>query len=69
MGNPEDLAPTKSFSIGLDGSPDLIAAQRVADYIGSEHYSFTFTVWRTRLRTPCPRKHATALCPPCGVLV
>jgi len=33
-----------SFSIGLDGSPDLIAAQKVADYIGSVHHSFTFTI-------------------------
>jgi asparagine synthase (glutamine-hydrolysing) len=44
MGKVEDLAPVKSFSIGLEGSPDLKAAQRVADFIGSEHYGFTFTV-------------------------
>jgi len=44
QGRPEDLEPTKSFSIGLEGSPDLKAAQVVADYIGSEHYGFTFTV-------------------------
>jgi len=43
-GNPEDLQPVKSFSIGLDGSPDLIAARKVADFIGTEHYGFTFTV-------------------------
>jgi asparagine synthase (glutamine-hydrolysing) len=34
----------KTFSVGLDGSPDLIAAQRVADFLGTDHYSFTFTV-------------------------
>jgi len=43
-GNTDDLEPVKSFSIGLDGSPDLAAAQKVADFIGTEHYGFTFTV-------------------------
>merc|ERR1719326_1369891 len=43
-GNPADLEPLKSFSIGLEGSPDLSAAQKVADFIGTEHYGFTFTV-------------------------
>ncbi|HEX7340842.1 MAG TPA: asparagine synthase B [Rhodanobacteraceae bacterium] len=33
-----------SFSIGLDGSPDLAAAQAVADAIGSVHHGFTFTI-------------------------
>ncbi|HPI92957.1 MAG TPA: asparagine synthase B [Deltaproteobacteria bacterium] len=33
-----------SFAIGLEGSPDLTAAQKVADYIGSIHHNFTFTV-------------------------
>jgi asparagine synthase (glutamine-hydrolysing) len=33
-----------SFAIGLDGSPDLAAAQKVADHIGSIHHNFTFTV-------------------------
>merc|ERR1719502_2209293 len=43
-GHPEDLQKVKSFSIGLPGSPDLAAAQKVADFIGTEHYGFTFTV-------------------------
>merc|ERR1719230_2347694 len=43
-GNPGDLEPLKSFSIGLEGSPDLAAAQKVAEYIGTEHYGFEFTV-------------------------
>eukprot|EP00026_Physarum_polycephalum_P005932 Phypoly_transcript_05971.p1 GENE.Phypoly_transcript_05971~~Phypoly_transcript_05971.p1 ORF type:complete len:568 (+),score=114.15 Phypoly_transcript_05971:66-1769(+) len=34
----------KSFAIGLKGSPDLIAARKVADHLGTEHYEFTFTV-------------------------
>jgi asparagine synthase (glutamine-hydrolysing) len=33
-----------SFAIGLTGSPDLAAAQKVADHIGSIHHNFTFTV-------------------------
>eukprot|EP00308_Calcidiscus_leptoporus_P021483 CAMPEP_0119355048 /NCGR_PEP_ID=MMETSP1334-20130426/3960_1 /TAXON_ID=127549 /ORGANISM="Calcidiscus leptoporus, Strain RCC1130" /LENGTH=629 /DNA_ID=CAMNT_0007368771 /DNA_START=16 /DNA_END=1905 /DNA_ORIENTATION=- len=44
QGVADDLNPTKSFSIGLTGSPDLAAAQKVADFIGTEHYGFTFTV-------------------------
>jgi len=34
----------KTFSVGLEGAPDLVAAQRVADFLGTDHYSFTFTV-------------------------
>ena len=33
-----------SFSIGLEGSPDLAAAQVVADRIGTVHHEVTFTV-------------------------
>ena len=33
-----------SFAIGLDGSPDLEAAQRAADYIGTVHHEIKFTV-------------------------
>jgi len=33
-----------SFSIGLEGSPDLEAAKKVADHIGSVHHSFVYTV-------------------------
>ena len=32
-----------SFACGLDGSPDLIAAQKVADSIGTIHHSIIFT--------------------------
>ena len=34
----------KTFSIGLEGSPDLAAAQKVADFLQTEHYNYTFTV-------------------------
>lgn len=33
-----------SFSIGLPGSPDLAAAEKVAEHIGSIHHGFEFTV-------------------------
>ena len=33
-----------TFAVGLEGSPDLAAAQKVADYIGSIHHNLTYTV-------------------------
>tara|TARA_B100000575_G_scaffold154027_1_gene122844 strand:+ start:9507 stop:11243 length:1737 start_codon:yes stop_codon:yes gene_type:complete len=45
--NPELQKYTKSintFSIGLEGSPDLVAAQKTADFLGTTHHSFTFTI-------------------------
>ncbi|RZC26293.1 Asparagine synthetase isoform B [Glycine soja] len=33
-----------SFCVGLEGSPDLKAAKEVADYLGTVHHEFTFTV-------------------------
>jgi asparagine synthase (glutamine-hydrolysing) len=33
----------KTFSVGIAGSPDLVAARRVAEHIGSEHYERIFT--------------------------
>ncbi|KAJ3274277.1 asparagine synthetase [Borealophlyctis nickersoniae] len=33
-----------SFSIGLPGSPDLKAAQRVAAFLGTVHHGYTFTI-------------------------
>lgn len=33
-----------SFCIGLKGSPDIDAAQRVADFLGTKHHSFQFTI-------------------------
>lgn len=33
-----------SFCIGLEGSPDLEAAQKVADYLGTIHHSFTYAI-------------------------
>lgn len=33
-----------TFSVGLEGSPDLAAATLVADHIGSVHHGFTYTI-------------------------
>ena len=33
-----------SFTIGLEGSPDILAAQKVADYLGTIHHSYTYTL-------------------------
>jgi len=33
-----------SFSVGLEGSPDLAAARRVADHIGTVHHEIKFTI-------------------------
>ena len=42
-GNPAYPA-VHSFCIGLEGSPDLAAAKKVADFIGSIHHAYTFTI-------------------------
>ena len=34
----------RSFCVGLEGSPDLKAAREVADYLGTLHHEFHFTV-------------------------
>lgn len=33
-----------SFAVGLEGSPDLVAAKKVAEHIGSVHHEIHFTV-------------------------
>lgn len=33
-----------SFAVGLTGSPDLIAAKKVAEHIGTVHHEITFTI-------------------------
>ncbi|WP_166820399.1 asparagine synthase (glutamine-hydrolyzing) [Thalassoroseus pseudoceratinae] len=35
--------PLKTFSVGVEGSPDLLAARQVAEHIGADHYELTFT--------------------------
>ena len=38
------LGKINTFSIGLDGSPDLDAARKVAKFLGSNHHEVVFTV-------------------------
>ena len=38
------LGKIKTFSIGLDGSPDLMAARKVAKYLDTDHTEVKFTV-------------------------
>jgi asparagine synthase (glutamine-hydrolysing) len=33
-----------SFTIGLEGSPDILAAKKVADYLGTIHHAYTYTI-------------------------
>lgn len=33
-----------SFAVGLEGSPDLVAAKKAADYIGTVHHEIHFTI-------------------------
>ena len=33
-----------SFAVGLEGSPDLAAAEKVAEHIGTVHHGFTYTL-------------------------
>jgi len=33
-----------SFSIGVEGSPDLVAAQHASDFLGTQHHSYQVTV-------------------------
>ncbi|RXN11307.1 asparagine--tRNA cytoplasmic [Labeo rohita] len=35
--------PIQTFAIGADNSPDVAAARKVADYIGSKHHEVSFT--------------------------
>ena len=39
------LQALHSFCIGLEGSPDLQAAKRVADFIGSVHHGTLSNIW------------------------
>lgn len=39
-----DIRQINTFCIGLEGSPDLLAAEKVAKFLGTKHYGFTFTI-------------------------
>jgi asparagine synthase (glutamine-hydrolysing) len=40
----EELTRLHSFCIGLEGSPDIKAAEEVAKFIGTKHYSYQYTL-------------------------
>jgi len=33
-----------SFTVGLEGSPDILAAKKVADYLQTTHHAYTYTL-------------------------
>ena len=39
-----NLDVMRSYCIGLEGSPDIKAAEKVAKFIGTRHYSFIYTI-------------------------
>lgn len=40
----QDFPKLHSFTVGLEGSPDLIAAKQVADFLGTKHHAYTYTI-------------------------
>lgn len=40
----QKLPQLNSFSIGLPGAPDAVAAQEVAEFLGTKHHTLTFTI-------------------------
>lgn len=40
----QDWPKLHSFSIGLENSPDLAAAKEVAEFVGTVHHSFVFSI-------------------------
>jgi len=40
----ESFPQLHSFTIGLEGSPDIAAAKRVADFLGTKHHAYTYTI-------------------------
>ncbi|MEM7737900.1 MAG: asparagine synthase B [Deinococcota bacterium] len=42
------LGHLKTFSVGIEGSPDLAAAKYVAQYLGTEHHEYVFTADEVR---------------------
>jgi len=49
--------PIHTFSIGLDGSPDLEKARLVAAHIGSSHHEFRFTIGEAMDALPSVVEH------------
>ncbi len=49
--------PLHTFSIGLEGAPDLAPARKLAAYLGTEHHEFTFTVEEALAAVPAVVRH------------
>ncbi|MGR3433394.1 MAG: asparagine synthase (glutamine-hydrolyzing) [Shimia sp.] len=39
----QGLGPLKTFSVGTEGAPDLMAARQVAEHLGTDHREYAFT--------------------------
>jgi asparagine synthase (glutamine-hydrolysing) len=46
-----------SFAIGLEGAPDVDAARRVAEFIGTRHHALTFTIDEAMATIPAAVRH------------
>lgn len=43
--NPDtEYSRLHSFSVGIEGSPDLIAAKKVSDFLGTKHHNLVYTI-------------------------
>ncbi|MEM0984339.1 MAG: asparagine synthase-related protein [Planctomycetota bacterium] len=51
------LGSVHTFSIGLEGSPDLEAAQSVAHFLGTHHHEYTFTLDEALAAVPSVSHH------------
>jgi len=40
----KDFPQLHSFAVGLKNSPDIVAAKKVADYLGTTHHTYTYTI-------------------------
>jgi len=40
----QDFPKLHSFTVGLEGSPDIAAAKKVAEFLGTKHHSYTYTI-------------------------
>lgn len=53
----QGVPPPPSFAIGLEGAPDVDAARRVAQFIGTTHHAFTFTIEEAMATIPAAVRH------------
>ncbi|MFN3203018.1 MAG: asparagine synthase B [Bradymonadia bacterium] len=56
-GEVEYSGPLHTFSIGLEGGPDLEPARKVAEFLGTVHHEFTFTVEEALAAVPAVSRH------------